>query len=103
MTRSLCRFCCDSQKVGQKKQTTTYFPLLPLPYYLSFCIRPNLLIDYTFYSTQSSSPFNVKDGKCDCCWPRNTLGTRGFSRARREFSVLAEGRHIFDLRVTIMT
>ena len=24
-----------------------------------------------------------------------TLGTRGFSRVRREFSVLAEGRHIF--------
>ena len=30
---------------------------------------------------------------CNCCWPRNTLGTRGFSRARRECSVLAEGRH----------
>ena len=27
-----------------------------------------------------------------------TLGTRGFSRVRRKFSVLAEGRHIFDLR-----
>ena len=26
-----------------------------------------------------------------------TLGTRGFSRMRWEFSVLAEGRHIFDL------
>ena len=26
---------------------------------------------------------------------RSTLGTRGFSRVRREFSVLAEGRHIF--------
>ena len=26
----------------------------------------------------------------------STLGTRGFSRVRREFSVLAEGRHIFD-------
>ena len=26
-----------------------------------------------------------------------TLGTRGFSRVRREFSVLAEGRHIFGL------
>ena len=24
----------------------------------------------------------------------STLGTRGFSRVRREFSVLAEGRHI---------
>ena len=24
------------------------------------------------------------------------LGTRGFSRVRREFSVLAEGRHIFS-------
>ena len=24
-----------------------------------------------------------------------TLGTRGFSRVRREFSVLAEGRHVF--------
>ena len=40
---------------------------------------------------------------CDCCWPRNTLGTRGFSRARQEFSVLAEGWHIFGRRVTIMT
>ena len=29
-----------------------------------------------------------------CC----TLGTRGFSRVRREFSVLAEGRHIFGRR-----
>ena len=27
-----------------------------------------------------------------------TLGTRGFSRLRREFSVLAEGRHIFGYR-----
>ena len=25
----------------------------------------------------------------------STLGTRGFSRVRREFSLLAEGRHIF--------
>ena len=25
----------------------------------------------------------------------NTLGTRGFSRVRREFSLLAEARHIF--------
>ena len=25
----------------------------------------------------------------------NTLGTRGFSRVRREVSVLAEGRHVF--------
>ena len=29
------------------------------------------------------------------CPDKNTLGTRGFSRERREFSVLAEGRHIF--------
>ena len=28
----------------------------------------------------------------------STLGTRGFSRVRREFSVLAEGRHIFGRR-----
>ena len=28
----------------------------------------------------------------------STLGTRGFSRARREFSVLAEGRHMFGRR-----
>ena len=27
-----------------------------------------------------------------------TLGTRGFSRVRREFSVLAEGRQIFGRR-----
>ena len=27
-----------------------------------------------------------------------TLGTRGFSRVRRKFSVLAEGRHIFGRR-----
>ena len=27
-----------------------------------------------------------------------TLGTRAFSRVRREFSVLAEGRHIFGRR-----
>ena len=27
-----------------------------------------------------------------------TLGTRGFSRMQREFSVLAEGRHIFGRR-----
>ena len=27
-----------------------------------------------------------------------TLGTRGFPRVRREFSVLAEGRHIFGRR-----
>ena len=27
-----------------------------------------------------------------------TLGTRGFSRVQREFSVLAEGRHIFGHR-----
>ena len=40
---------------------------------------------------------------CDCCWPRNTLDTRGFSRLRWEFSVLAKGRHILDRRVTIMT
>ena len=26
-----------------------------------------------------------------------TLGTRGFSRVRREFSVLAEGQHIFGV------
>ena len=30
-------------------------------------------------------------GKC-------TLGTRGFSRVRREVSVLAEGRHVFGRR-----
>ena len=29
---------------------------------------------------------------------RFTLGTRGFSRVRREFSVLAKGRHIFGCR-----
>ena len=28
----------------------------------------------------------------------STLGTRGFSRVRREFSVLAEGQHIFGRR-----
>ena len=28
----------------------------------------------------------------------NTLSTRGFSHAGREFSVLAEGRHIFGCR-----
>ena len=28
-----------------------------------------------------------------------TQGTRGFSRERREFSVLAEGRHIFGRRI----
>ena len=32
------------------------------------------------------------------CPDKNTLGTRGFSRERREFSVLAEGRHIFGRR-----
>ena len=32
------------------------------------------------------------------CPDKNTLGTRGFSRVRREFSVLAEGRHIFGRR-----
>ena len=31
-------------------------------------------------------------------WPLATLGTRGFSRVRREFSVLAEGRHISGRR-----
>ena len=29
---------------------------------------------------------------------RGTLGTRGFSRVRREFSVLAKGRHVFGRR-----
>ena len=28
-------------------------------------------------------------------WVSSTLGTRGFSRVRREVSVLAEGRHFF--------
>ena len=28
----------------------------------------------------------------------STMGTRGFSRARQEFSVLAEGRHMFGRR-----
>ena len=32
------------------------------------------------------------------CPDKNTLGTRGFSRVRRELSVLAEGRHIFGSR-----
>ena len=32
------------------------------------------------------------------CPDKNTLGTRGFSRERREFSVLAEGRHVFGRR-----
>ena len=32
----------------------------------------------------------------DACVPH--LGTRGFSRVRRKFSVLAEGRHIFGRR-----
>ena len=31
-------------------------------------------------------------------WVSATLGTRGFSRVRREFSVLVEGRHIFGRR-----
>ena len=44
----------------------------------------------------------------ECCFRvRVTLGTRGFSRVRREFSVLAEGQHIFGRRpkprVTIKT
>ena len=34
----------------------------------------------------------------DACVPHLTLGTRGFSRVRRKFSVLAEGRHIFGRR-----
>ena len=33
-----------------------------------------------------------------CCPYFNTLGTRGFSRVRWEFSVLAEGRHVFGRR-----
>ena len=39
------------------------------------------------------------------CVLRVTRGTRGFSRVRREFSVLAKGRHIFGHRprVTIKT
>ena len=32
------------------------------------------------------------------CWECLTLGTRGFSHMRLEFSVLAEGRHIFGRR-----
>ena len=35
----------------------------------------------------------------DVCGEGNiTLGTRGFSRVRWEFSVLAEGRHVFGRR-----
>ena len=33
-----------------------------------------------------------------CRLRKGTLGTRGFSSVRREFSVLAEGRHIFGRR-----
>ena len=33
-----------------------------------------------------------------CRSPLPTLGTRGFSLVRREFSVLAEGRHVFGRR-----
>ena len=42
-------------------------------------------------ATVNGHPDVVKEEKA-------TLGTRGFPRVRREFSVLAEGRHIFGRR-----
>ena len=43
-----------------------------------------------------TSTVTLKFDKCNHCF--NTLGTRGFSRVRREFSVLAEGWHILGRR-----
>ena len=45
----------------------------------------------------SASKNTVIDNKQSggSCSVNYTLGTRGFSRVRREFSVLAEGRHVF--------
>ena len=55
------------------------------------------LIQLTDFTCNKPSPLGC------CCFDslsraRVTLGTRGFSRVRREFSVLAEGRHVFGHR-----
>ena len=54
-----------------------------------------------YSSINQFGPTFVTDGEVSSkttCSFTPTLGTRGFSRVRREFSVLAEGRHIFGRR-----
>ena len=43
---------------------------------------------------QNEKPSPIYNWLCQRKPSKNILGTRGFSRVRREFSVLAEGRHI---------
>ena len=51
------------------------------------------------YSRKKIFALQKKLKKMFLPWKVNlTLGTRGFSRVRREFSVLAEGRHVFGRR-----
>ena len=56
------------------------------------CFRKN---SYRKYREEGGGP---KGCNLRWCWEWLTLGTRGFSRVRLEFSVLVEGRHIFGRR-----
>ena len=96
----------------------------------TFTSSPTKFVDLSYYkqscrnSMKALQPLVVKNGRRSsliCCSGKlnnecstllfspsssfisqnRTLGTRGFSRVQREFSVLAEGRHIFkDLTET---
>ena len=64
-------------------------------FFFSFCFPPSKYPLYLFHSPTRLASLFVSGG----CWNLKvviiTLGTRGFSRVRWEFAVLAEGRHIF--------
>ena len=69
------------------------FPEHWIIFYLRFRRRPNnRLLDSTVQKQRRCAVLNVNLTKIN---NQGTLGTRGFSRVRPEFSALAEGRHIF--------
>ena len=76
-----------------------------LSIYLAICLSVCLSVYLSIYLSSVNPihrPHTRPGGPSHRIWTRRrphwTLGTRGFSRVRREFSVLAEGRHIFGRR-----
>ena len=70
--------------------------------FFRFVVKFNVLADFCESCKKSGVMSKVYAFDSACFYCCATLGTIGFSRVRGEFSVLAEGRHIFA-RVTKKT
>ena len=66
--------------------------------FFRFVVKFNVLADFCESCKKSGVMSKVYAFDSACFYCCATLGTIGFSRVRGEFSVLAEGRHIFGRR-----